>query len=154
MVEIEFLYIWNSAVLIQANYTGKFKDVLQKLNLKLNLNLNSIYYLYNGNVITNFNLTINEIIKRIDKHNNKITIQIMDSDKKEKNYIYIKPNQVICPKGQMITKMSINNYRIRIYDYLNKHEINNILLENFDQDQKINISKIICNECKIKNKGN
>ena len=67
MVEIEFLYIWNNGTKIQANYTDKFKDVLQKLKVKLNINLNSVYYLYNGNIITNINLTINEIIKRIDK---------------------------------------------------------------------------------------
>ena len=67
MVEIEFLYIWNNGTKIQANYTDKFKDVLQKLKVKLNIYLNSVYYLYNGNIITNINLTINEIIKRIDK---------------------------------------------------------------------------------------
>ena len=56
MVEIEFLYIWNNNTIIQANYTDKFKDVLQKLRFKLNMNLNSVHYLYNGTIITNINL--------------------------------------------------------------------------------------------------
>ena len=79
MVEIEFLYIWNNNTIIQANYTDKFKDVLQKLRFKLNMNLNSVHYLYNGTIITNINLTINEIIKSFDKQNNKMSIQIIET---------------------------------------------------------------------------
>ena len=154
MVEIEFLYIWNNNTIIQANYTDKFKDVLQKLRFKLNMNLNSVHYLYNGTIITNINLTINEIIKSFDKQNNKMSIQIIDSEKNEENDINIKPKQVICPQCKTIAKMDINNYRIRIYNCINNHDIKNILLENFEKDQKINISKIICDECKNRNKGN
>ena len=83
-----------------------------------------------------------------------MTVQIIDSDKKENNDINIKPKQVICPLCKTIAKMSINDYRIRIYDCKNNHDINNISLENFEKEQKINISKIICDECKNKNKGN
>jgi len=154
MIEIEFLYIWNNNTIIQANYTDKFKDVLQKLRFKLNMNLNSVHYLYNGTIITNINLTINEIIKSFDKQNNKMSIQIIDLEKNEENDINIKTKQVICPQCKTIAKMDINNYRIRIYNCINNHDIKNILLENFEKDQKINISKIICDECKNRNKGN
>ena len=102
------------------------------------MNLNSVHYLYNGTIITNINLTINEIIKSFDKKNNKMSIQIIDSEKNEENDINIKPKQVICPQCKTIAKMDINNYRIRIYNCINNHDIKNILLENFEKDQKIN----------------
>ena len=37
--------------------------------------------------------------------------------------------------------------------YIHNHN-NNISLEEYENTQKVNLSKIICDECKIKNKGN
>ena len=153
MVEIEFLYS-GMKVKIQSNYSDKLVTSFQKLRSKLNINFNSVYYLFDGKQITNFNLTINEIIKNIDKLRNKMTIQIIDLIQKEENNIMIRSKQVICPKCKSIAKININNYRIRIYDCKNKHDINDISLEDYEKEQKINISKIICEECKVNNKGN
>ena len=80
--------------------------------------------------------------------------QIINSDKKEDNDINIKAKQAIFTVCKITVKMSINDYRIRIYNCLNNHDINNLLLENFQKGKKINISKIICDKCKNKNKGN
>jgi hypothetical protein len=43
---------------------------------------------------------------------------------------------------------------MKIYDCINEHEINNILLEEYENQQKVNLSKIICDICKSNNKGN
>ena len=152
MVEIEFIYNGKTTI-IQGNYSDKFNAILQKLLLKLEFDLNCVCYLYNGKTIENKTLSINEIIKAIDKQRNKMSIQIIDLEKTQENLIVNSP-QVICPTCKTIARISINDYRIRIYDCINKHDINNILLEQYEKDQKINIAKIICDDCGIRNKGN
>lgn len=152
MAQIEFLYKGDKAI-IQCQYKEKFKDILQKLILKLNINLDKVSFLYSGKMISNFDSTINTIIESIDKNNNKMTVQIVDIEKEENDLIINSP-QIICPDCKEKAKINLTDYRIKIFDCINKHEYNNILLEEFDKTQKINISKIICDECKIKNKGN
>jgi hypothetical protein len=49
--------------------------------------------------------------------------------------------------------MKINNYKIELYDCKNNHYIDNILLEEYENTQKLDISKIICNICNKNNKS-
>ena len=58
------------------------------------------------------------------------------------------------PKCKSLAKININDYRIRIYDCINNHDIKDILLDNYEKEQKINLAKILCEECKTRNKGN
>ena len=44
--------------------------------------------------------------------------------------------------------MKIKDYKIELYDCKNNHKIDNILLEEYENTQKIDISKIKCNICK------
>ena len=44
--------------------------------------------------------------------------------------------------------------QINLFNCKNNHEINNILLNEYENIENIDISKIICNKCKIKNKSN
>jgi hypothetical protein len=57
---------------------------------------------------------------------------------------------IICPKYKENILIKTENYKINLYDCKNKHNINNILFEEFIKTQKI---KIICNICKNKNKS-
>jgi len=154
MSQIEFLFN-GCRTLIQCQYSDKFEEVLEKLRFKIGINLDSVYYLYSGKVLKSKNVTINEIINHIDRENNKMIIQIIDKENNQENSnIIIKSADVICPKCQHIAKISINDYRIRIYDCIHNHNNDNISLEEYENTQKVNLSKIICDECKIKNKGN
>ena len=63
-------------------------------------------------------------------------------------------NQIICPECQEDIKFSIEDYVINLFECKNKHDINNIFLDEFDSTQNINISKIICQGCGQYNKGN
>ena len=49
--------------------------------------------------------------------------------------------------------MSIVDYKIILYDCKNGHKQNNIFLDEFNNTQLINESKIICSNCNIKNKS-
>ena len=50
--------------------------------------------------------------------------------------------------------LQINNFKVRLYDCINEHDIDEISLEEFEDTQKIDESKIICQDCKNMNKSN
>ena len=152
MAQIEFNYNQNITK-IQCKNDDKFSTILKKLVLKIDINLDSVFYLYSGKRLENKELTFDEIISQVDKPNNKMIIQIYDLESISKTNLIIKSNQIICPKCQEVTNIIIKDYKIRLYDCLNKHDVKNILLEEYEGTQKINLSKIICNNCKAKNKA-
>ena len=152
MAQIEFIYNGMTTIIL-CRYIEKFEDILQKLSSKIKIDLDSVYFLYSGKVINNKTLTIGKIINSLDKLSNRMSIQIVDIENKEENNIIVKSTYVICPECKESAKIRIKDYRIRIYDCINRHD-KNISLEEYEKTQKINLSQIICNECKLKNKGN
>lgn len=67
---------------------------------------------------------------------------------------YQDSNEIICPTCKENCLIEIKDYKISLYGCKNYHRKNNILLSEFKETQKINISDIICNICKERNKGN
>ena len=66
MSQIEFVY--NGVItIIQCNPNEKFNDIEQKLSTKIDINLNSVYYLYSGKVIDNKKQTFLEMANNLDK---------------------------------------------------------------------------------------
>ena len=53
----------------------------------------------------------------------------------------IKSKEIICPKCNESIKIYIEDYNIFLNEW---HEIDNILFDEFEQTQKIDISKIKC----------
>ena len=91
-------------VIIQCSKNEKMKDICQRYSNKINININSLIFLYGGNQL-NFNLNFNEQANIIDKEKNEMKVLVY---KKENN-------EYICPKcGEKIQ--------------LNKEEINDIIL--------------------------
>ena len=66
----------------------------------------------------------------------------------------IKSKEIICPKCYEICSMKMKDFTIKLYDCKNLHVTKNISLDEFENTQKINISKIICNNCNNNNKFN
>ena len=58
-----------------------------------------------------------------------------------------KSKEIICPKCKENILIEIKDYKINMYDCKNKDIIENIKIKEFENTQKIDISKIICNEC-------
>ena len=79
MAEIEFIYN-DIPINIQCNFDEKIKDILyQKLSPKIEINLESVSYLYSKKSIENLELTIDELTKDKEKEDkNDITIEIFD----------------------------------------------------------------------------
>ena len=138
---------------VQCQENEKMKEICNKYGNKVKLESNSLYFMYNGNII-DLKLKYKEIINEIDKTKNKMNILVEEYKKEE-----IKENkkiseEIICPKCKENMLIKINDYRINLNGCKNGHNFNNILIYEFENKQIIDISKIICEECKINNKSN
>jgi len=158
MIEIEVTYDGRT-IPLQCNLNENMKEIFIKFCSKAIVDINSIYFIYNGNVI-NDNSSLELIINQFDKERKKMTILSVSKDeqinkeKKRENDSFVKAEQVICPKCGEISKINIKDYIINLYGCKNNHSTENILLENFEETQKIDESKIICGDCNAKNKKN
>ena len=56
-------------------------------------------------------------------------------------------NEIRCPECKENILINIKDYTIDLYECKNGHKIENILLNEFENMQKIDISKIVCNKC-------
>ena len=152
MASVEFLY--NQMItLIQCNQNDKMKDIIKKLELKIEINKNKVCFLYSGNKI-NEELTFDEIINQSDRQINKMKILIQNIEEIKQNLSIKKSNNIICPKCKELAFMKIENYKINLFGCKNGHKINGILLNEFENTQLIDFSKIICDNCQKCNKSN
>ncbi len=152
MSHIEFFQN-NIFTIINCNHNEKLKDILVRYANKTGNDINSASFIYWGNVINNLELTFDQIANKFDSRRNKLIIQIKKADINTENNSIIKSKIIICPKCLESTRIKINNYKIRLYGCKNNHKINNILFKEFEETQKIDISQIICDICKLINKN-
>ena len=156
MAEVIFIYNQINTT-IQCSFNEKMMDIFKKYGLKSGIDIKSVYFLYSGKKI-NENLTFAQIIEHDDKQSNKIKILVYNIEEINNNNqnasILVKSNNIICPECNEIAFINIKDYKIEIYGCKNGHNIKDLLINEFDNTQNINISKIICDKCKINNKGN
>ena len=154
MVEVEFNYQQN-LINIQSNMTDIFEEIVQKYTIKSNLDINNIYFISNGKII-NKKDRLENIMSESDKRNKKIIILVYSINNTiniENTNIKIS-NDIICADCKEICKYEINDYKIKLYGCKNGHINENINLNEYENKQKIDISKIKCDICKDKNKSN
>ena len=92
----------------------------------------------------------------IDKQNKKIKVlvnMLEDKDDDSQEQVIIKSKFIICPKCGEICRITIEDCKIKLFGCCNNHTTNGIRLLDFKDSQKVNISKIVCGKCKLKNKG-
>ena len=66
--------------------------------------------------------------------------QIIDSTKLTK----IKSKIIICPQCNENIKINIKDYKINLFECKNKHKINKIFFNEFENTQLIDLTKIKC----------
>ena len=148
MYKIIFVYQTINTV-IDTNPNTKIKISKESSLKKINKDITNLHFLYNGEKI-NKDLTFDQLANNLDKERKEMNIlveEISSTYAKEKE---MKSKEVICPKSNENILLNLKEYKINLYDCKNKHNINNILFEEFIKTQKI---KIICNICKNKNKS-
>jgi len=142
---------------IQCNLNNKIIDIYKKYANKIGINISKVFFIYNGNIIDDNNLILNEIINEEDKRRKILNILVNEND--ENDEIIIKENtktknKMICPKCYEKLLIKIDEYKINLFNCKNNHVINNILLNEYENIEKIDMPKIECNNCRIKNKNN
>jgi len=138
---------------IQCNINEKIKNIFKKYVNKIGIDISKLYFIYNGNKVNN-HLNLNEIINEEDKRRKIMNILVNENNKTIIKENIITSKEIICPKCYENILIKINEYKINLFNCKNSHEINNILLNEYDKIEKIDISKIICDNCKIMNKSN
>ena len=151
MIQIEFNYK-GQLINMQCNEKEKLENIYIRFCSKTELDINKIYFIYNGSVL-NGELTIESVINKFDKSRKlmNIIVDLKYGQIDEKNNL-TKAEQIICPQCKEKAKIFIKDYSITIFGCKYNHTTNNILLNNFEETQKIDESKIIWDLCKTNNK--
>ena len=168
MAIVYFVLNKNESI-IHCSNNDKMKDICDKFLRNMNLKFEEFIFIHREKLI-NLKLTLNEQIKKED--NNKITIFCISINdiiknlnqkeinlsneklnKKDTTPIFkIKSKEIKCPECGEICKIKFNNFKITLYGCINGHKKENISLEDYNQMQYIDKSKIKCHNCKEKTK--
>ena len=128
----------------------KIKEIF--LKCKIDADINSLIFLYSGSQIDG-NIIIGKIINKNDLERKKMNFIVLNK-KDESNPCLINSKDIICPQCKESAKIDIKDYKIFFQCSKGGHNIGNIFLKDFENTQKIDISKIICDGCKTNNKAN
>ena len=148
MSKIIFIYNGNE-YLIHCKKNDKMSFVIDGFYNKSQVPRDSVYFVCKGDLL---DTEITEDKIPFNEQNKKI---ILAYDlKNQNNDQIIKSNEIICKICKENAKIGIDNYHLILFGCKNKHQSNNIKFNEFAQTQYINLSKIICDFCKSRNKGN
>ena len=139
-----------STIKIQCKRNEYMKDIFKRYTIKISKDANDVYFMCNGS-------KINEASKleEINNRDNEISILVYDLNNKKnenKEEQLKKYKDIICPECGEICLIDINDYKIKLNKCSNKHSIENILLDEFNNLQNNNELNITCNNCN-KNKN-
>ena len=153
MIQITFHYKGNT-INIQSTLKEKIGKIFDKFLDKLEIKNKQLYYIYQANMIDNeCDLSLEKMIGQEDKKSNQMNIIVNEIEDLNKNDNIIKSKFIICPNCKEKTCIKIRDYKVELYNCKNKHRINDIVLDKYEQIQNIDISKIVCYDCK-ENKSN
>ena len=150
-MEIEFKF--NTRITkINSNRDAKMKEACQKFCTDSKTSLDKVSFLYAGKILKKeLELTIQEVSNKTDSERNKMTILVVEIKiESEENQKFIKSKNVVCPQCGELGKISIEDYKYEITECKNSHITPNISVNELLDNLFIDISKITCDECRIK----
>ena len=139
---LNFNYL-GQEIKMQCKRSEYMNDIFKRYTNKIKRDINNIFFIYNGSIIKNNNIKLEEI----NNKENKINILVYDNKENNNNERIIehKFKDIICPKCSENCLIEIKDYKINLYKCDNKHNINNILLDKYNNTQIID--EIKCNNC-------
>ena len=153
MIQIEF-QLDQQKIIIQAKSDETFQSVIDRYIQKSQIQLNSVYFISNGSQI-NPDQILENVMTDMEKQNKKmnVLVNMIEDKSKDKKQVIIKSKDIICPKCGEPCRITLEDCKIKLFGCVNKHITSGIRLLNFPETQKVDISKIICDKCKVQNKG-
>ena len=155
MAQVEFQY--NGVMtIIKCHVNQKMGEICNNFINKTNINENKIFYFYDGKGGTQFNkdLTFNQMANSLDKQKKTMRILVYDNDNINNDKTKVKSKNIICPECNENIMINIKDYKINLFECKNKHKINKICFNEFENTQLIDLTKIKCGICKEKDKSN
>ena len=152
MILIDF-EINQEHTLIEAELNEQFQDVINRYSQKTLLNPSSLYFITNGKPI-NPQQTVESHMSAINKQNRNLKVLVYLQEEENTNKaVKVQSKEIICPKCFEPCRIKTENFKLTLYGCVNNHITEDIKIKDFAETQKINISNIICDKCKLKNKG-
>ena len=146
--EIIINVIYNNRITkIKCESGEKMEDIFKKFCEKNLLEINSIYFWFKKRMIIQ-KVGIQDYLNYDGKKRNKIEIYATS-----KSNEYRKSKQVICPICGELALIKFKNSKISICECKYHHNIDDLNLNEFENSQLINESKIICDICERNNKN-
>ena len=141
------LYGINSTM--QCTTEDKMKDICKSYSTKINKNINSLLFLYEGNKV-NFELSFKEQANETDRNNQQMKILVSECDEKN-NLNFEKLDEIIVFNHEI--EKSINDIKVQINNIIKASSNNplNIQLKNINKMLNIINEDITKNNEKIKN---
>ena len=152
MISIEFNFNQRITI-IHANLSDPFQTSFAQFFQKTSIQPNSVYF-----IIDNVQIKPEEIVESYMNHFNKddgkLKVLVYIIDKDNKNQMIVQSKDIICSECKEPCRIEIDEYHIKLFGCPNGHIISGIKIDDFQNTQKINLSSIVCEQCKIENKGN
>jgi hypothetical protein len=149
MSKVDFQFNGGSTI-IQCNENDSMDTICSRFSDKVQIDKDKLIFSYNGKGGTEFNkrLSFSGMANLEDKIKNKMTVLVFTNEGNNNSNNIIKSKLVICPECKEISKLNIKDYKVTISDCKNGHTKGNLSLDEFEDSQKIDLSQIICHECK------
>ena len=116
MIQLTFVYN-GLRTNIQCNLDDRIQEIFQQYTNKIEQNINSLYFLYDGKQI-NKELTFKEIVPNDIK--NIIILVYSINNLSEKSQL-VKSKEIICPICKESACLSIKDYKIILFGCRNGH---------------------------------
>ena len=159
MIEITFTYNGEKTI-IRCYLNEKMKDIYTRFANIKNKSIDSIYFIYGGEQLKE-ELTLDNALNEDDKKRGKMNLLVFNlnslntiSSNNQISNTIINSKDIICPKCGENCKIKINDMKITLYECKNNHNIDYILLDEYESTQKIDLSNIFCELCITANKAN
>ena len=136
MINIEFRYK-DGSINIQHDEKQTSPRSTDKFLNKTLIKNDSISFLANGYVINPENKVVN-LMNADNRKEGKLIILVVTNDEDSKKQMsVIQSKGVVCPKCFEPCRIEIKNYKIRMYDCINKHVTENMKLVNYKNTQMV-----------------
>jgi len=135
---------------IQSKSNEKMSEIINRFLIKSQAVKSNCFFIYKGSNI-NEELELSKIVDDKDKNEICILVNEIENDEKKKDLKNSK--HVICPECYESSYINIDDYKINILGCKNNHIRKDLLLEQFENSQKIDESGIVCNICRTNNKS-
>ena len=150
MVDIEFDYLQDK-ITMKFNLTDDFNSVFDKYYQKANIEPNSVVFMAHAMTIPKDKKII-DIMDTSEKLTNKIYISVFPLYLNN-NQVFEQSKEIICPKCSEQCIIKIKDYLVELYCYKCNHSTF-MRLDEFKDSQKLDLAKIKCEICNVKNMGN